>query len=195
MTGAGTRSIITLTQAGLPLASARSSAGPSCAALVTSSPCPPSACSDKIVTRGQQVAAVGALRAVLAQLDLVLGVPGGIVADDSDEGQVAAHGGVELGHVEAEGAVAHDGDHGRRRVCGAGGDGERDRRADGAGGTVDEAAGRRQQRLRPLPDLAAVAHEDGVGVRGEDRRERAAQLDGVQLAGSREASVAQAGGR
>ena len=47
ITGAGTRSIITLTQAGLPLASARSSAGPSSAALVTNSPCPPSACATR----------------------------------------------------------------------------------------------------------------------------------------------------
>ncbi len=89
------------------------------------------------------------------------------------------------------------GDHGRRRVGGAGGDGERDRRADGAGGAVDEAATRRQQRLRPLPDLAAVAHEDGVGVarRGRARARGTARRGAACPARARRASPRPAGGR
>ena len=80
-----------------------------------------------------------AILAVLAQLDLVLGVPAGVVADDGDERQAVAHGGVELRHVEAERAVAHHGDDGRLGVGGARGDRERDRGADRAGGAVDDA--------------------------------------------------------
>ena len=62
---------------------------------------------DLVVGGGEEVDAFDALGSVVAQLDLVFGVPAGVVADDGDEWQVVAHGGVEFKGVEAEAAVAY----------------------------------------------------------------------------------------
>ena len=58
---------------------------------------------------------------------------------------------------------------GARRLGEPRGDGERDGRADGAGDAVDDAPRGREHGLRPLPDLAAVAHEHGVRRCSRDR--------------------------
>ena len=89
-----------------------------------------------VVARGKQLAVAGALDAVGADLDLPLGIPGGVVPDDEDEGQSVAHGGVELGHVKPERAVARHRHDRRRRQGEPRGDGERHRRTDRPGGTV-----------------------------------------------------------
>src|SRR5262245_11301059 len=61
---------------------------------------------DEIVARREQLAADCPLRSIGLELDLVFGVPAGIVPDDGDEGRPAPHGRVVFAHVEAERAVA-----------------------------------------------------------------------------------------
>ncbi len=124
-------------------------------------------------------AALRPVRAVVAQLNLILGVPACIVADDGDERETAAHGGVELGHVKPEAAVAEDGDDRRVRARRLGRNRKRDRGADGAGRPVDQPIRRANDRLGPLPDLAAIADEHRVGGSRQPVVDLAAQLGGM----------------
>src|SRR5215813_12470000 len=66
----------------------------------------------EIVARRQQLTAVRPLGTIFAQLNLIFGIPRGIVADDGHERQAVAHGRVELCHVPAKRAVTQDSNHG-----------------------------------------------------------------------------------
>ena len=64
-------------------------------------------CGDhKVVSGGIEFATIGAVRAIIADLQIVLGVPTAIGTDDSDVRQVQPHCCFEFRHVEAEGSVA-----------------------------------------------------------------------------------------
>ena len=65
---------------------------------------------DAVVPGGQKLAAHETLVAVLSQLNLELSVPGRVVSDYGDEGDVVSDSGVVLHDVESHGAVAQDGD-------------------------------------------------------------------------------------
>ena len=151
---------------------------------------------DGIVTAGQQFAADQALGAIVAQLDLVLGVPPRIVADHRQQRQPVAHGGVEFGDVEAHRAVAHHRHHralggSAKRAASANGSAD----ADGAGQTVDDAVRRLQARAGPLADLAAVGRP--APSRGGCRASACSgpqHLHGVQAAGREPLALAHAQG-
>ena len=53
------------------------------------------------------------IRAVLAQLNLMLGVPARIVPDNGNERRFAAYGGLEFPEMKAACPVAHQGENGR----------------------------------------------------------------------------------
>ena len=89
-------SIMTLTQAGLPLASARSMAG-QIGGTFDKLAMAAERRHDLIVARRQQLAAVHAVGAIVAALNFALRVPARIVAEDGDERQRAADGGFEFG--------------------------------------------------------------------------------------------------
>ncbi len=102
--------MITFTSAGLPEAAARSSAGRICSGSLDELAVAAERLHHLVVAgvgelgRGEAIPAVdGALRPHHL-------APGGVVADDADDRQLEAHGGVELEAVQAEGAVAVD-DH------------------------------------------------------------------------------------
>ena len=157
---------MTLTQAGLPEARARSRAGRMSLGSVTCSPWPPSAIDDAVVARGrQEVGDVAALLAVAGNLPIADLVPGRVVAHDADDRQVETHGRVELEAVEPKSAVAKQDERFLVRQRHLGGDGK------------GHAHAQRPQRPRvePVPGLArlddagadrhhvaAVADEDGV---------------------------------
>ena len=110
ISGAGTLSIMTLIQAGLPLASERSIAPGSSSAAAPIRHGPP------VRPRpGRSASAEArsrtAIRAVVAHLKVVFRVPARIGADDGDKGQTATHRGLELRHVKAECAVAQHDEH------------------------------------------------------------------------------------
>ena len=181
----GSRSIMTLTQAGLPLATARSRAGAElnwCS--VTSSPWPPSACDDPVVSRREGARSRGRVSAaVRAKLNLVFRIPGlrRCRPPPRSEGRNAAPYRTRR-HLEAEGAVAHhrhdEGPLGKR---GTRGDRERNGRRRWNPPRPLMGASRYDVRiaLRPLPDLAAVADQHsarragsrkGAGWPGRARR-------------------------
>jgi hypothetical protein len=135
-----------------------------------------------LVARGQELAAVRALRSIVSELNLALGIPRGVVADHGDEGQRVAHAGVDFRHVKTKGAVSQDRDDRRGGVGGARRKRKRDRRADGARRAVHDAPCGRQHRLRPLADFAAVANEEGVPPARDHALQFTAQLGGMQFA-------------
>ena len=94
----------------MPLARARANAADSSVGRVTSSPCAPSASATRSYRVGSKPAAVRPVLAIVADLDLMLGVPSGIVADDDDQRETVADRSVELGEVVPEGTVPRDGD-------------------------------------------------------------------------------------
>ena len=124
---------------------------------------------DLIVTRRQQLAADQACRAVVTQLNLVLGVPAGIIADDCHKRQAVTNGGIDLCRVKAEGAVAHDRNDRRVGHRHTRGKRERQRCANGARDAVDHAMRRVKAGLSPLANFAAVGNENGVGVTVKQR--------------------------
>ena len=60
-----------------------------------------------IITGRCKLAGECAIGAIVADLDLVFGIPFGVVADNKDNIEVLAHGCLEFGEVEAGGAVSH----------------------------------------------------------------------------------------
>src|SRR3954454_386712 len=105
---------------------------------------------DVVVPGPQELAAMGALRAIGSELHLMLGVSSRIVSDHRHEGEPVADGGVELGHVESKRAVARQRDDRRLRVGGSRSERKRDGSADRAGDPVDDAPGRADQAVPPL---------------------------------------------
>ena len=198
MIGAGTRSIMTLTQAGLPLASARSSAGPSSPAARDQLAVAAERLRHQVVARGQQLAAVrrgsGRTRAA-----------------GSGARRSSRHRCRRRPRTAARSArrcrTPPCGTRTCRRPCmattGASGSAARAAIANGIEAPIEPAGPlmRRRDgasmRLRPLPDLAAVAHQDGTWPRRSSTAlQRPAKLHGMHLARlACEASVAQAGGR
>src|SRR5262249_9461635 len=135
-----------------------------------------------VVARRQQLTAVHALLAVVAQLNLALRVPARVVAEHGDKREPAPHRGLELGDVEADGAVAEHGKHRRRRVHQLRGHGEGERASDRAGDAVDETLAHREHALAPLGKLAAVADEHGVRVALDVRAQHAEHFGRMQPA-------------
>ena len=138
---------------------------------------------DLVVARRQQLGCDDSVAAILPQLDLVLGVPTRVVAHDRDEGKSVAHRRIHLRRMKAERAVTH---HGDDRCAGPGQarrEGERKRGADRARNAIDDAMGRAEARLCPLPDLPAVRDEDRVGMGIEQRLQRTQRLHRVHAPG------------
>src|ERR1700759_5178660 len=108
---------------------------------------------DLIVARWQQFAAVHAIGAIVAALDLALGVPARVVAEDRDERQALPHRSLEFCDVEADGAVAEHGEHRRLRLDHTCGKRERQSAADRAGDAVDQPARGWEPALAPLGAL------------------------------------------
>ena len=175
-------SIITLMQAGLPLASARSIARRRSAARVDMLAVAAERRHHLVVARRQKLAAVHAVGAVVAALDLALGVPARVVAEHGDERQAAPHRGLELGDVEADGAVAQHGEHRRLRLDHPRRERKRQRAADRAGDAVDQAAADRKHALAPLREFAAVADQHGVGIALDEGAQRAEHFGRMQAA-------------
>ncbi len=134
---------------------------------------------DRVVARRQQLAVACACRPVAAQLDLVLGVPAGVVADHRDIGKPVADCGVDLRAMKTEGAVAEHRHHARSRQRELRRRGKGQRRADRPGRTVDHAMRREERRLGPLAELAAVGDQNGIG-RIEQLLHRARELYRMQ---------------
>src|SRR5438445_12157977 len=65
---------------------------------------------DAVVARRQQRAAHGARGAIVLHLELMLGVPAGVIADDGDARDTVADGRIELEREDTERAVAEPGD-------------------------------------------------------------------------------------
>jgi hypothetical protein len=97
-------------------------------------------------------------------LDLDLGVPARVVADDGQEGQAVPNGRVDLGQVVADRPVAEEGDDARLGAGQPGAEREGDAGPDRARGAVQEpgraAPEEGQGGLGPLAELSAVADED-----------------------------------
>ena len=84
--------------------------------------------------------------------------------------------------METERAVAHHCEDWRLSVVHASGQREGQARPDRACHRVDHPPWGLQQALAPLRELAAIADEDGRGVAGDHRAERAKHFDRIELA-------------
>ena len=100
--------MLTLMQAGLPLANARSRAARAARALHELA-VGAQGLGHQVVAGREEVRGDQAVRAVGLALAVALGGPAGVVADDHHGRQVVSNGGVELHRVEAERAVADEG--------------------------------------------------------------------------------------
>src|SRR6266436_9483962 len=116
---------------------------------------------EKVVTGRQQIAAMHAVFTIIAALELALGVPARIIADDDNKGQLSAHRSFDFGHVEPECTVPHNGEYRRltikeaRRQC------KGQHRPNGTGDGIDQPPLRLEEGLTPLRKLATVADQNG----------------------------------
>ena len=167
---------MTLITAGLPLASARSIAPGSSSALVHQFAMAAQRRRHKIIASRVQFAAMRAVRPIVADLQIIFGVPAAIGADDRDIGQVQPHRRFDLRHVEAERSVAQHRENRRRLLDHPSTGGHRQRRPDGSGNAVDHAPVVAQHALPPLRELAAVADQHAVRIAIEERLQRPEHL-------------------
>ena len=114
---------------------------------------------DTVVPRGEKLATHETLVSILAKLNLIFGVPCGVVTEHSYKGYVVTHSSIVLHDVESGGAVAEDGYDPRVGARQPRGKGERNRRSDGASGAVEYPSWGRDTGLRPLSPLSSVADE------------------------------------
>src|SRR2546422_8985531 len=91
-------------------------------------------------------------RSVL-HLELMLGVPAGVIADDGDDRDTVADGRVELERVEPERAVAERGDDRELRPRELGAERHRHGAADRSGRAVDQPGARLERGRAPLAQL------------------------------------------
>src|ERR1019366_5075539 len=117
-----------------------------------------------VITSGIEFATKCAVWAVVANLQVVLGVPAAIRADDGDERHVASHRRFKIRHVETEGAIAEHREHGGFAFDGPGCAGHRERGTDRPRHAVDHPPVVAQNRLTPLREFPTIADQDGIRV-------------------------------
>src|SRR5207249_6212158 len=142
---------------------------------------------DAVVARRQQRAAHGARGAIVLHLELMLGVPAGVIAADGDDRDTVADGRIELERVEPERAVAERGDDRELRPRELGAERHRHGAADRSGRAVDQPVASFERGLAPLAELTAVAHEDATGL--EARLDRGADAQGMERRGWRSSQI------
>ena len=164
VTGAITSpSVITFTQAGLPLANARSSAGRSSSGFSTSFGVAAEASGGEVVARGVELGDDPAVAAVDQVLAVGRHAPELVVVHDHDDRQAVADHRVELGEVQPHGAVAHDAEHPAVRVGDLGRNREGHPGAQAAEIAVRHpraAAGDAGDHIHPRGGLASVRCDD-----------------------------------
>ena len=151
ITGAAMLSIITLMQAGLRLARARSIAAGKVGGALDQLAMAAERRDHQVVARRRQRRSRAWRSLPYSRSWIWLSAfQQRVVAEDRDERQVAPHRGLEFGEMEADRAVAEHGEDRRLRLLQPRGDRERQRAADRAGDAVDHAPPHRQHALAPI---------------------------------------------